>query len=182
VLPIINQYNITGLNEKEFGLGDAVVSTFLSPKESKNGLTWGAGPVFLIPTGTDDYLTTKKFGVGPTAVALLQKNGWTYGALINQIWSVAGSSSRQDISQMFFQLFITYNWKSGSGLGANMELTQNWKSNTTSMWLNPTVSGLTSLGKQKVSLAIGPRFNIVAPGASRADWGVRAVIIFLFPK
>lgn len=182
VLPIINQYNITGLNEKEFGLGDAVVSTFLSPKESKNGLTWGAGPVFLIPTGTDDYLTTKKFGVGPTAVALLQKNGWTYGALINQIWSVAGSSSRQDISQMFFQPFITYNWKSGSGLGANMELTQNWKSNTTSMWLNPTVSGLTSLGKQKVSLAIGPRFNIVAPGASRADWGVRAVIIFLFPK
>lgn len=182
ILPVITQYNVYGEGSKQNGLSDAVVSGFFSPKASKNGLTWGAGPVLLIPTGTEELLTTKKFGVGPTAVVLKQMNGWTMGALANQIWSVAGSSDRADVSQMFLQPFVTYNWKSGAGLGANMELTQNWQSSDTTIWLNPTVSGLTSLGTQKVSLAIGPRFNLAAPDGAKADWGWRAVVIFLFPK
>ncbi|GLB50716.1 hypothetical protein [Neptunitalea lumnitzerae] len=182
VLPVITQYDIYAPGTKQSGLSDAVVSTFLSPKESKNGLTWGVGPVFLVPTGTDELLTTKKFGVGPTAVILKQANGVTYGALVNQIWSVAGDADRADVNQMFLQPFVTYNWPSGAGLGCNMELTQNWQASTSNIWLNPTVSGLTSLGKQKVSLAIGPRFNIAAPDGQQADWGWRAVVIFLFPK
>lgn len=182
IIPIVTQYNITGLGEKESGIGDLVLSGFVSPKESKNGLTWGVGPVFLLPTGTNDFLTTKKFGVGPTAIALKQSNGWTYGALINQIWSIAGSESRSDISQMFIQPFFTYNWKSGAGLGANFELTQNWKGETTTLWLNPILSGVTSLGTQKVQLAVGPRFNLAAPDGASADLGWRAVAVFLFPK
>lgn len=182
ILPVVTQYNITGAGEKQNGLSDAVVSGFFSPKSSKNGLTWGVGPVLLLPVGTDDYLTTKKFGVGPTAVALKQSNGWTYGALVNQIWSVAGDSDRPDVSQMFLQPFITYNWQSGAGLGCNMEMTQNWQSSDTTIWLNPTLSGLTSLGSQKISLVIGPRLNLAAPDGGKADWGWRAVVIFLFPK
>jgi len=182
ILPVVTQYNITGPGEKQNGLSDAVVSSFFSPKNSKNGLTWGVGPALLLPVGTDDYLTTKKFGVGPTAVALKQSNGWTYGALVNQIWSVAGSSDRPDVSQMFLQPFITYNWKSGAGLGGNMEMTQDWQNSNTTLWLNPTISGVTSLGGQKVSIVVGPRFNLAAPSGTKADWGWRAVLIFLFPK
>lgn len=182
ILPIVTQNNITSLGAKENGLSDAVLSAFFSPKNSKNGITWGAGPVFLIPTGTDDFLTTKKFGVGPTGVILKQSGGWTYGALANQIWSVAGSDDRPDVNQLFVQPFFTYNWKSGAGLGATMEMTQNWEASTTTIWLTPTVSGLTSIGKQKVSLIIGPRFNLAAPDGNKADWGWRAVVIFIFPK
>src|SRR5690606_9700330 len=116
------------------------------------------------------------------AVALKQSGGWTYGALLNQIWSIAGDDDRADINQMFLQPFMTYNWKSGAGLGANMELTQNWESSDTTLWLNPIVSGVTSLGKQKVSLVIGPRFNLAAPDGAKADWGWRAVVVFVFPK
>ncbi|WP_348799635.1 hypothetical protein [Flavobacterium adhaerens] len=83
VLPVITQYDITGEGNKENGLSDAVVSGFFSPKNSKNGFTWGVGPALLIPTATDDFLGTEKFGVGPTAVALKQMNGWTIGALMN---------------------------------------------------------------------------------------------------
>ena len=182
VLPIITQYNITGAGQKESGLSDAVVSAFLSPKNTKNGFTWGAGPAFLVPTGTDDFLTTKKFGVGPTAVALRQAKGWTLGVLVNQIWSVAGSSDRPDVNQMFVQPFMAHNWKNGAGLGIAAEYTQNWEANTSSVWLIPNVSGLTSIGSQKISLAIGPRINIIAPESMRADWGWRAVVVFLFPK
>ncbi len=182
VLPIVTQYNITGPSQKQSGLSDAVLSAFFSPTNSKNGITWGAGPVFLIPTGTNDYLSTKKFGVGPTVVALKQAKGLTFGALINQIWSVAGSSSRADISQMFLQPFVTYNWKSGAGLGVSAEYTQNWKAGTSTIWMVPNISAVTSLGKQKTQFAIGPRFNLAAPSGAKADWGWRAAVIFLFPK
>lgn len=182
ILPIVTQYNITGPGEKQSGTGDAVVSGFFSPAKTNNGTTWGAGPVFLIPTGSEDVLTSKKFGVGPTAVVLKQSKGWTLGALANQIWSVAGDNDRPDVSQMFVQPFLAYNWKSGAGAGVNFEWTENWSANTTSVWFNPAINGITSLGKQKVQLAIGPRFNIIAPESSRADWGWRGTVVFLFPK
>lgn len=181
IIPIVSQYNITAPGEKQSGLSDAVVSAFFSPKNSEK-LTWGVGPALLVPTGTNDFLTAKKFGVGPTAVALKQGNGWTVGGLINQIWSVAGNEDRPDVSQMFVQPFVVYNWKSGAGVGANMEWTQNWKASTTTLWLNPNVSAVTSLGKQKTQFVVGPRINLAAPDGSKADWGWRAVVIFLFPK
>ena len=182
ILPVISQYDITGVGNSETGLGDVVLSGFLSPSQSKNGLTWGAGPVFLIPTATNDYLASKKFGIGPTAVALYQINGITFGGLVNQIWSVAGDKDRNDVSSLFFQPFFNYNWKSGAGIGGNFEITQNWESDTTVVWFNPTISGVTGLGKQKVQLAVGPRFNLAAPNGSKADIGFRAAVVFLFPK
>jgi hypothetical protein len=182
IMPVVTQYNITGAGERQSGLSDFVLSAFFSPSESKNGVTWGAGPVFLLPLGTNDFLTAKKFGIGPTAIILKQSKGVTYGALVNQIWSVAGSNSRPNVNQMFLQPFLTYNWKSGAGIGGGFEWTQNWNAGTTTLWFIPTISGVTGLGKQKVQLAVGPRFNLAAPNGSKADLGWRASLVFLFPK
>jgi len=174
ILPLVRQANISGPGETQSGFGDAVLSGFISPSEAKNGITWGAGPVLLLPIGSEDF-TLDEFGVGPTVVALKQSQGFTYGALINQIWG-------NDLSQMFFQPFMVYNWPSGAGLGGNLEMTQNWTSDNTTLWLNPTVSGVTSIGKQKVQLVAGPRFNLAAPSGTKADIGIRTVVVFLFPK
>ena len=182
VQPWITQYNITGHGQKQNGLGDAVVSAFFGPAQSKNGITWGAGPVFLVPVATNDFLGSKKFGVGPTAVALKQTHGITFGALVNQVWSIAGDKNRTDVNQLFLQPFFAYNWKTGAGIGTNFEITQNWQASTTTVWFNPIVNGVTSLGKQKMQLAIGPRFNLAAPLGFKADWGWRAAVVFLFPK
>ena len=182
ILPVISQNNISGTGDSETGLGDAVVSAFLSPSVSKGGLTWGAGPVLLAPTATNDLLASKKFGLGPTAIALYQTRGMTIGALINQIWSVAGDAERPDISMMFFQPFFTYNWKSGAGIGGNFELTQNWNAGTTTLWFTPILSAVTALGKQRVQFAVGPRLNLAAPDGAKAKFGVRSQLVFLFPK
>jgi len=182
VQPIISQYNVTGAGEHQFGLGDAVVSAFFSPAVVKKGIIWGLGPVFLVPDGTNEFLTGKKFGTGITGVILTQNKGWTIGALLNQAWSVAGSDERPDISQFYILPFISYDWKSGAGVGISFDMTQNWKTNTTTIWFNPNVNGLIGLGKQKASLSIGPRFNLAAPESNKADWGVRGSITFLFPK
>jgi len=182
VQPVISQYNVTGAGEHQTGLGDAVVSAFFSPAVIKKGIIWGLGPVFLVPDGTNEFLTGKKFATGLTGVILTQNKGWTIGALLNQAWSIAGSEERPDISQFYILPFISYDYKTGAGFGISFDMTQNWKTHTTTLWFNPNVNGVITLGKQKVSLSVGPRLNLVAPEANKADWGVRCGMSFLFPK
>jgi hypothetical protein len=182
VLPFITQYNITKEGSYQSGLSDAVASAFFSPAITKHGVTWGVGPVFLLPVATDSLLASKKFGIGPTGVILGQFHGWTLGVLVNQIWSVAGDKDRPDVNQMFVEPFVIYNWKSGAGVGVDIEITRNWQANTTAIFINPVISGLTKLGKQTIQIVIGPRIQVAAPSGSKADFGVRAALIFVFPE
>jgi hypothetical protein len=152
VMPIVTQHDITGPGTKQSGLSDTTISALFSPANGKNGLTWGVGPIFLAPTATDKFLGTEKLGVGPTAIILKQGNGWTYGALVNQIWSIAGSDNRADVNQLFVQPFLVYNWKSGAGINAVAEITQNWEADATSAFFIPSITGVTKLGTQTVSL------------------------------
>jgi hypothetical protein len=180
ILPIVTQYNITGDNTSQSGLSDITASAFFSPSKTKNGVTWGVGPAFLIPTATNTYLGTGKFGIGPTAVILKQANGFTYGALMNQIWSVAGSSDRANVSQLFVQPFFTYNWKSGAGIGLVGSITQNWETQKNATTITIPFSGITKFGKQIIQLAVGPQFPV--SGTPLADFGWRAQLTLIFPK
>ena len=100
------------------GIGDITQSFFFSPKYSKNGLTWGVGPVFLLPTASDDQLGTGKFGLGLTGVILKQSGPWTVGVLANHIWSVADDDARADVNNTFFQPFMSYALGKGQSLHA----------------------------------------------------------------
>jgi hypothetical protein len=180
ILPVIAQQHIFG-NTRQAGLGDAVLSNWLSPTNTKHGITWGVGPVFLLPTATNKLLGSTKFGLGPTAIFLAQSKGFTIGALVNQIWSVAGyDDTRNNISIFYVQPFFSYNWKSGAGIGISGEITQDWKNKSTVGYLCPNVSGITKFGKQTVSLSIGPKFGF----STNSDpfFGIRSNITFVFPK
>jgi hypothetical protein len=77
-----------------------VQSFFFSPKKpTSGGWVWGAGPVLLWPSATDDLLSGEKWGAGPAALILRQENGWTYGALVNRLWSYAGSPVNFQVAQ-----------------------------------------------------------------------------------
>ncbi len=182
IVPVIAQYDITGENTQQAGLADALVSGWISNAVVKNGFVWGLGGAFLIPTATDDLLGTKKLGVGPTAIALKQAKGWTVGILVNQIWSVAGDAERSDVNQMYLQPFITHNWKSGAGLTVNSETTFNWEASSTTSYINIMAGGLTKFGNQLVQLQAGPRIQVAAPESAKSPFGVRAAVIFVFPK
>jgi len=182
IIPIVDQRDITGENTNQFGLSDATISAWFSPTGSKNGWIWGAGPAFLVPIGTNDYLSTRKWGAGPTALALRQSKGLTYGFLVNQLWSFAGDENRGDVNQMFLQPFLSKSWKSGASVTLNSEITFDWEHNTTSAHLNPLVSAITKIGKQTASLAVGPRIPLGGPESSKSDWGLRAALTLVFPK
>lgn len=181
ILPVVYQEGVTAPGANQFGLGDVVQSAFFSPKEvGASGIIWGAGPVFLLPTATDGALGGKKWGVGPTAVLLKQAGPVTVGILANQIWSVAGSDSRADVSQAFVQPFVSYITPSAATFSVNAEASHNWKSEQWNVPVNVSVSQLTHFGDQPVSLGLGGRYYVERPEGG-AEWGMRLFVTFLFP-
>ena len=180
ILPVISQNNVFGESGSQTGLSDAVISGFFSPKApTAGGLIWGAGPVLLVPTATDDLLGTGQFGIGPTAVLLTQVSGFTVGGLVNHIWSIAGDKGRDDVNSTFLQPFIARNFKGGYALSLNTELTQNWEAEQASGTINIVGSKVISMGQQRAQVAIGPR--IPYGEGNTAEWGFRAVFVLLFP-
>ncbi len=181
IVPIVYQENIFGTTSQS-GLSDTVQSFFFSPKApTQGGWIWGAGPVFLFPTATDDLLGTEKWGAGPTAVLLKQQNGWTYGALANHIWSFAGESSRADVNATFLQPFVSYTTKKFTTFTLNTESTYDWENRQWTVPLNGIVSQLVKVGGRPVQFSLGARYYADGPSGG-PDWGLRFAVTFLFPK
>ena len=167
----------------EYGLGDMNPTFFLSPRKPKK-VIWGVGPAFVIPTATNDILGQGKFSMGPSVVALAQPGPWTLGALVNNVWSVAGSGSRPDVNQMLLQYFINYNLKKGWYLSISPILTANWNATSGNVWTVPFGGGVgrvMKLGFQPVNLTAQFYGNAVHPEGT-SSWGMRLQIAFLFPK
>lgn len=183
ILPIVRQEDFPIAGYSEWGLSDTVQSLFFSPKApTPGGWIWGAGPAFLLPTATDEFLGTEKWGVGPTAVALKQSGSWTYGGLTNHIESFAGESGRADISATFVQPFLTYITASKTTYALNTESTYDWESREWSVPINVTVSQLLRMGDQIVSVGAGVRYWATSPESAADDWGVRLIFTLVYPR
>jgi hypothetical protein len=183
ILPLVDQDNIPAAGFSEFGLGDTVQSFFFSPKApTASGWIWGAGPVLLLPTATDEILGAEKWGIGPTAVVLKQSGPWTYGALANHIESFAGESQRADISATFLQPFISYITPKQTTFAFNTESTYDWENSQWSVPLNFTVNQLLRFGNQLVQVGGGVRYWADAPDSGPEGWGFRLQFTLLYPK
>jgi len=183
ILPVIQQEDIYKGAGSQSGIGDTVQSFFFSPKApTDSGWIIGAGPVFLLPTGSDDLLTTDKWGAGPTAVALKQTGPWTYGGLFNHIWSFAGKDERADVNNTFLQPFLSYTTPTAWSFTVNSESTYNWESEEWSVPINGIVSKVTKFGDQMVSIAGGVRYYAKSMDNGPEGIGFRFMITFIFPK
>lgn len=181
ILPFYTQTNITPPpGTGQTGFSDTTQSFFFSPRAG--GLIWGVGPAFLIPTGTSKALSTGKWATGPTAVALVQRHGWTVGALMNQLWSFAGNDARSDVNQLFVQPFVSYTTKTFTTIGINTETTCNWElsGKQCTVPINLTVGQLVKVGGMPMQFTIGGRYYVTGPYGT-PDWGLRFVTTFLFP-
>ena len=183
IVPVIDQQDIFPGAGDQFGLGDTVQSLFFSPKApSGSGWIWGVGPVFLLPTGTDDLLSAEKWGAGPTAIALKQEGPWTYGGLFNHIWSFAGESDRSDISNTFLQPFVSYTTPTAVTFALNAESTYDWKSEQWNVPVNLMASKVTKFGSQLVSIQGGLRYYVESTDGGPEGLGFRLAFTLLFPK
>jgi hypothetical protein len=184
IVPVIWQEDIFPGAGSQSGIGDITQSLFFSPKKpSSGGWIWGVGPVIYLPTASDDLLGAEKWGLGPTAVFLKQEHGWTYGALVNHIWSVGGDSDRSDISSTFLQPFLSYTTKNHTTFAVNTESTYNWETEKWSVPIHLIVKQMVKVGEQRLQLEAGARYWADSPDATGPKgWGARATVTFLFPK
>jgi hypothetical protein len=196
IIPAINQHNLrpgtgtpdglgdvaTGSGTEE-GLGDTTQQFYFSPKKlTDSGWIWGAGPQFLLPTG-GSKMTAGKWGAGPTAVALKQENGWTYGILVNQIWSVSSDSQKSDYSVFYVQPILGYTTKTYTTVLINTESTYNWKASQWSVPINLMLNQILKFGNQPLQLQAGVRYWADSPeGIGPKGWGYRFQLTLLFPK
>ena len=167
----------------EYGFGDMNPTFFLSPAKPGK-LIWGVGPAFAIPTATNQILGQGKFSMGPSVVVLAQPGKWTLGALVNNVWSIAGSGSRPDVNQMLLQYFVNYNLNKGWYITISPILTANWNASSGNVWTVPFGGGVgrvMKLGFQPVNISAAFYGNAVYPSGA-SPWGMRLQIAFLFPK
>jgi hypothetical protein len=183
IVPLIYQNDLFPAAGSESGLGDVVQSLFFSPqKPGPGGWIWGVGPVFLLPTASDDQLGGERWGAGPTAVVLKQDRGFTYGVLANHIWSFAGDDDRTDVNATFIQPFLAYTTKDAWTVTINMESTYDWDGEEWSVPINLQVSKLVKFGKLPVSIGGGLRYWADSPDNGPEGFGARFVMTFLFPR
>jgi len=183
LIPFVDQrdFPVAALNES--GLSDITTSLFFSPNSpTAGGWIWGAGPVFLLPTATEDVLGTDKWGLGPTGVVLKQSGPWTVGLLAGHVWSVAGNDNRADVSATTLQPFFSYTTQSHTTIGAYTESAYDWKGEQWQVPLIFQAGQLFKVGPQIMQLAVAAKYWAEAPDDGPDGWGLRLQLTLLFPK
>ncbi len=185
ILPVISMPSLYPGDDRTNGLGDTVLTAFLSPAKPRHWI-WGAGPVLQIPTNTDSELGNKNWGLGPSVVVLrLEKgNPWVYGALVNNIWSLSDSGTGGSYNNGLIQPFVNYNFDGGFYLTSAPIITANWKAESSQRWTVPVGGGVGKifhLGKLPVNTQLSAYYNVVTPDDG-PNWQIRAQVQLMFPK
>lgn len=181
IVPILYQEATTPDGHDQAALGDILQSFFFSPVEAVGGWIVGVGPALFYPSATENELGTGKFSVGPTIVLLQQTGGWTYGALANQLWSVAGEGERDDVNSTFLQPFLSYTTKTFTAFALNTESTYDWEHDQWTVPLNLMVSQLLKIGSQPIQFMLGGKYFADKPDGG-PEWGLRFQVTLVFPK
>lgn len=179
IVPISYQDGFSPIHERNFELGDVQSTIFLSPRDKVAGLTLGFGPLISIPVATG-HAGASQWGLGPSILLLRQDHQLTYGLLASQVWGL-GDDSDPDLSSLLLQPFVSRKLGGGYTLGFNAEATYDWPSEQWTIPVQTSLSKLTTIGKQPVSLQGALRYFVEKPEGG-ADWGLRFTMTFPFPK
>lgn len=183
IMPVIWQPEFIPGEGRTFGLGDINFTGFFSPA-NPGKLVWGAGPVIVFPSATDEMLGTGKWSMGPSAVGLFMEGPWVCGLLMNNVWSFAGTDHRGDVNQMLLQYFINYNLRDGWYLVSAPIITANWEANSGNKWTVPIGAGggkILRVGKLPLNCSVQAFYTPEKPRYG-PDWTLRMQVQFLFPK
>jgi len=163
------------------GLSDIVFTGFYVP-ESK-GVMWGFGPVVELPTG-GAIRGTQKWSAGPSLVVLVQPGDWTFGGLVNNTWSFAGNSDREQVNRMLLNLFLVRQLGGGWYVNSAPIITADWTVDSEDRWIVPLGAGggkvLMLGGKLPLNLQTQLYYNVVRPDFG-PEWQWRVQMQFLIP-
>ena len=182
IIPVVSQPDIFTGEGRVNGIGDTVFTAFLSPS-APSEITWGAGPVILMPTATDDTLGQDTWAAGISAIILAMPGKFVVGSHISNMWSFGGGDA--DINLFTLQPFVNYNMADGWYLVSAPIITANWEADDDHKWTVPLGGGvgkIFKIGKQPINAQLSLYNNVITPDDYGADWQVRAQFQLLFPK
>jgi hypothetical protein len=182
IVPITSNPNVLTGEGRVNGIGDTTFTAFFSPKNS--AVTWGVGPVLVMPTASNDSLGSDKWSAGLSAVALAMPGKWVVGGVVSNVWSFAGSGDNT-INFFTLQPFVNYNFDGGWYATTAPIITANWEADNDHKWTVPLGGGfgkIFKIGKQPINAQLSLYNNVVTPDDFGAEWQVRAQLQFLFPK
>lgn len=185
IVPVIHMPELSPTIGSKDGIGDTVLTAFLSPANPGQWI-WGVGPVVQIPTNSSSELGNKNWGLGASFVVLHLDKGdpWVYGALVNNIWSLTSDKTGGAYSNGLIQPFVNYNFDGGLYLTSAPILTIEWKADSGQRWTVPLGGGVGKifhLGKLPVNAQLSAYYNVVRPDFA-ANWQIRAQVQLMFPK
>ena len=182
ILPIKYQEAAYPGMDDETGLGDLTYQAFFSPAEVES-IVWGVGPVFILPTNTEDSLGNDKWAAGPAFVLLKLAKPWVSGFLAQHFWDFAGDDDAASVNVSSLQYFVNYNFPDFY-INTSPTMTYNWYADSDDAWTVPVGGGIGKVvrfGDLPVDLRLSAYWNVEAPESS-ADWFVEFQMKFLFPK
>ena len=179
ILPIVSMPNFTDSGGTT-GLGNLTFTGFLSPARP-GAVIWGAGPVATFPTATSPQLGSQStWGLGPSAVVVAMPGPWVVGALVNNIWSVAGAKA----NNFLLQYFVNYNFPSGWYLTTGPIITANWEAPSGQRWDVPFGAGggrIVWIGPLPFNLTAQAYWHAIRPDFG-PSWTVRLTATLLLPR
>jgi hypothetical protein len=194
VIPIVSQPPLGPNQDRTNGIGNTTISAYFSPKNTRE-VTWGVGPVLMLPAGKE-ALGTKDWGGGISFVVLTMPGHWVVGSLFSQVWSFGseqitpespvfeGESFDKKVNLFTWQYFINYNLSDGWYLTSSPIITANWEASSGNRWTVPLGGGvgkIFKIGKQPMNTNMQLFYNAERPDFG-ADWTLRFQLTFLFPK
>lgn len=174
-VPIIGQTFPAKPSLDATGLSDLIIADLVAFKQ-KWGII-GGGPVLLIPTTKPEPISGGKWCAGFDAVVLNTKTkGFLFGVLIQQYFSFAGSSNRQNRNFMLFQPLLNKIFKNGFFMGASPIMTFDWVNDTYSV---PIILTFGKAFAKNLSAFIGPQYMLSGP--NKGDVTVQFQLNAMFP-
>jgi hypothetical protein len=181
IISYVSQRDVFG-GTSQSGLSDTQLEIFFTPNQfQKDALLWGVGPVILIPTASETLLGTEKWGIGPSACALKQGGGWTYGALFTHLWSVAGNADRAAVSLSYLQPFLSRTTKMGTAITFSSETSYDWTSGQLTVPLIAGVGQILPLFGHYFNCSLAGVYHLSSP-TNISPWACRFNVTLLLPK
>jgi hypothetical protein len=174
-LPIIGQTFPETPELDATGLSDVIILDLIAFKQ-KWGLL-GIGPGIIIPTMYPKSISSGKWSAGFTAVALNTKTkGLQFGVLVQQFFSVAGSSDRPKKNFMLFQPIFNKVLSKGYFFGVSPIMTFDWENSAYNI---PLAISFGKAFAKNLSAFIAPEY--VVSGSSQGDFTLRFQLNAMFP-
>jgi hypothetical protein len=170
IIPVFNApYTTDGKNlNYASGLGDIGLQTIFAPNtDSMKGFMWGIGPTAIFPTASNEYVGKGKWQLGGAVAALYLDEKWVVGVYPQHWWSVAGDSSRSNVSFTNLQYFLWYSpwptWQIGMAPNVLIDWTQNKAEDRLTLPIGFGISKLFRLGRLPIKVTAEVDYSVVRP-------------------